>query len=99
MSSTGRPYGIIAEFTTAAGVLHAAQKVRDAGFSRWDVLQHDVRIATAVKVLGWIGMLTACAWVFWRAWRDRATLGEALSRDFTPGQAPRDRKNRRDTDA
>lgn len=31
--------------------------------------------------------------------RDRATLGEALSRDFTPGQAPRDEKNRHDTDA
>jgi len=38
-------------------------------------------------------------WLGARAWRDRATLGEALSRDFTPGQAPRDRKNRRDTDA
>lgn len=40
-------------------------------FTRWDVLQHDVEIATAVKVLGWTGMLAACAWVCWRAWRDR----------------------------
>ncbi len=39
------------------------------------------------------------AWVGARAWRDRATLGEALSRDFTPGRSSRDRKNRRDTDA
>lgn len=39
------------------------------------------------------------AWLGLRAWRDRATLGEALSRDFTPGQAPRDEKNRHDTDA
>jgi hypothetical protein len=39
------------------------------------------------------------AWLGLRAWRDRATLGEVLSRDFAPGQAPRDRKNRRDTDA
>jgi hypothetical protein len=39
------------------------------------------------------------AWLGLRAWRDRATLGEALSRDFAPGQEPRDRKNRRDTDA
>lgn len=38
-------------------------------------------------------------WLGRRAWRDRATLGEALSRDFTPGQAPRDEKNRHDTDA
>jgi hypothetical protein len=34
-----------------------------------------------------------------RAWRDRTTLGEALSRDFAPGQAPRDAKSRRDSDA
>ena len=27
----------MAEFTTAAGVLHAAEKVRDAGFRKWDV--------------------------------------------------------------
>jgi hypothetical protein len=32
-----RPYGIIAEFDTPASVLHAAEKVRDAGFRRWDV--------------------------------------------------------------
>jgi hypothetical protein len=30
-------YGIIAEFETAADVLHAAEKVREAGFHRWDV--------------------------------------------------------------
>ena len=38
-------------------------------------------------------------WLGLRAWRDRATLGEALSRYFAPGQAPRDAKNRRDDDA
>lgn len=32
-----RPYGIIAEFETAADILHAAERVRDAGFRRWDV--------------------------------------------------------------
>jgi hypothetical protein len=32
-----QPYGIVAEFETAADVLHAAEKVRDAGFRRWDV--------------------------------------------------------------
>jgi len=38
MSATGvRSYGILAEFTNAASVLHAAEKVRDAGFRRWDV--------------------------------------------------------------
>ena len=29
-------YGIIAEFDTPADILHAAKKVRDAGYSRWD---------------------------------------------------------------
>ena len=33
----GKPYGLIAEFDTPAAILHAAAKVRDAGFRRWDV--------------------------------------------------------------
>lgn len=31
------PYGIVAEFETAADILHAAEKVRDEGYRRWDV--------------------------------------------------------------
>jgi hypothetical protein len=30
-------YGLVAEFTTAADIMHAAEKVRDAGYRRWDV--------------------------------------------------------------
>jgi hypothetical protein len=30
-------YGVLAEFHTPAAVYHAAEKVRDAGFSKWDV--------------------------------------------------------------
>jgi hypothetical protein len=30
-------YGLMAEYETAAEILHAAEKVRDAGFRRWDV--------------------------------------------------------------
>ena len=37
MKSESHPYGLLAEFTTAADILHAAEKVRDAGFRRWDV--------------------------------------------------------------
>jgi hypothetical protein len=37
MSTPAKPYGMLAEFTTTASVLRAAQKVRDAGFRRWDV--------------------------------------------------------------
>jgi hypothetical protein len=40
-------------------------------FSRWHLLQHDVSIASTVKVMGWVGMIAACAWIFWRAWQDR----------------------------
>ena len=29
-------YGLLAEFTTPAGLYHACESVRDAGFSRWD---------------------------------------------------------------
>jgi len=30
-------YGLVAEFDSPAAVLHAAEKVRDAGYQRWDV--------------------------------------------------------------
>ncbi|MGH7953057.1 MAG: DUF3341 domain-containing protein [Limisphaerales bacterium] len=32
-----KPYGLIAEFDSPAAIMRAAEKVRDAGFSRWDV--------------------------------------------------------------
>ena len=35
--TASQPYGMIAEFTTSAAVLHAAEKVRNAGFRNWDV--------------------------------------------------------------
>lgn len=31
-------FGILAKFDTPADVMHAAEKVRDAGFKRWDVI-------------------------------------------------------------
>ena len=37
MNGNSKPYGLIAEFTNAAGIMHAAEKVRDAGFTHWDV--------------------------------------------------------------
>ena len=33
-----QPYGLIATFDTAAGVYHAAEKVRDAGYKNWDCI-------------------------------------------------------------
>lgn len=31
-------FGILAKFDTPADIMHAAEKVRDAGFKRWDVI-------------------------------------------------------------
>jgi len=39
--------------------------------SRWGLLQCDVQIATALRIGAWLGMLVICAWVSWRAWKDR----------------------------
>lgn len=33
-----KPFGLLAKFDTPADIMHAAEKVRDAGFKQWDVL-------------------------------------------------------------
>lgn len=40
-------------------------------FARWGVLQYDTRVASAVRLVGWVGIVLASAWVLWRGWRDR----------------------------
>jgi Protein of unknown function (DUF3341) len=58
-----KPYGIIAEFRTAADVMHAAEKVRDAGYRRWDVFTpfpvHGMDRAMGLKnsKVGWFAFL------------------------------------------
>ena len=37
MSTSAKIHGIMAEYTTPADAMHAAEKVRDAGFRKWDV--------------------------------------------------------------
>ena len=37
MAENPKIYGLIAEFENPADTMHAAEKVRDAGFRRWDV--------------------------------------------------------------
>ena len=37
MSNLAKVHGIMAEYTTPADAIHAAEKVRDAGFRKWDV--------------------------------------------------------------
>lgn len=34
--STSGPWGVLAEFESAHGIYHACEKVRDAGFQKWD---------------------------------------------------------------
>ncbi len=40
-------------------------------FARWGVLEYDTRIATALRLAGWLGIAAACAWLAWRCWQDR----------------------------
>ncbi len=59
------PYGIVAEFETAADILHAAEKVRDEGFRRWDVYTpfpvHGMDGAMGMKnsKVGWFAFIGA----------------------------------------
>lgn len=59
MAETPKVYGIIAEFKTQAAVMHAAEKVRDSGFRKWDVFTpfpiHGMDEAMGIKnsKVGW----------------------------------------------
>lgn len=63
MSDSGKPFGILAEFATPADALHAAEKVRDAGFKRWDVFTpfpiHGMDKAMGLKnsKVGWFSFI------------------------------------------
>lgn len=56
-------YGILAEYDTAADIMHAAEKVRDAGFRRWDVFTpypiHGMNQAMGLKnsKVGWFSFI------------------------------------------
>lgn len=63
MSANSRPYGILAEFDNTSSVLHAAEKVRNAGFRKWDVYTpfpiHGMDKAMGMKnsKVGWFAFL------------------------------------------
>jgi len=42
-------------------------------FGRLGVLDHDIQIAHAVRLIGWIGMVATVAWMLWRGLRDRSS--------------------------
>lgn len=47
-------------------------------FFRWNVLSYDHEIAAVVRALGWIGIVSAVAFVAFRAWKDRAARDTSL---------------------
>ena len=61
--SANRPYGLMAEFVNTSSVIHAAEKVRDAGFRKWDVFTpfpiHGMDKAMGLKnsKVGWFSFL------------------------------------------
>jgi hypothetical protein len=63
MAATPKVYGIIAEFDTPADAMHAAEKVRDQGFRKWDVFTpfpvHGMDKAMGMKnsIVGWFSFL------------------------------------------
>jgi hypothetical protein len=63
MSDTNKAYGLVAEFNTPADAMHAAEKVRDAGFTRWDVFTpfpiHGMDKAMGIKnsKVGWFAFI------------------------------------------
>lgn len=71
-------FGILAKFDTPADIMHAAEKVRDAGFKRWDVITpfpiHGMDGAMGIKrswvprftiVGGTIGFITGMGMIFY----------------------------------
>ncbi|MBE7501294.1 MAG: DUF3341 domain-containing protein [Verrucomicrobiales bacterium] len=67
MAEPAKPYGLLAEFETPADAMHAAERVRDAGFRRWDVFTpypvHGMDKAMGLKnsVVGWFSFLGGVA--------------------------------------
>ena len=63
MEATKKTYGLLAEFATPAEILRAAERVRDAGFRRWDVFTpfpvHGMNQAMGLKnsKVGWFAFL------------------------------------------
>jgi hypothetical protein len=63
MAQTPTPYAVMAEFETPADIMHAAEKVRDQGYTRWDVFTpfpiHGMDAAMGLKSskVGWFSFI------------------------------------------
>ena len=59
---SSKPYGLMAEFDTPGDLLRAAEKVRDAGYNRWDVFTpfpiHGMDKVMGLKnsLVGWVSL-------------------------------------------
>ena len=66
MATNGSKYGLLAEFDTPAAAMHAAAKVRDAGFKRWDVYTPfpvhgmDDAMGLGNSKVGWFTFILGC---------------------------------------
>jgi Protein of unknown function (DUF3341) len=66
MAAVPQTYGIIAEFETPAAIMHAAEKVRDSGFRKWDVFTpfpvHGMDKAMGLRNsrVGWFSFIGGC---------------------------------------
>jgi hypothetical protein len=76
-AAPSRPLLYLAEYETPADVMHAAEKVRDAGYEKWDVHTpfpvHGMDRAMGMRdsAVGWIVLvmgLTGCASAFLLMW-------------------------------
>ena len=78
MAESSKPYGLIAEFDTPHAAMHAAEKVRDSGFQKWDVFTpfpvHGMDKAMGMKnsKVGWfcfvggvIGYVSCMLMIWW----------------------------------
>jgi hypothetical protein len=48
-----------------------------AMFSSLGVLEHDTHIASVVRMVGWIGMISVTGWLAWRGLRRQQEVGDA----------------------
>lgn len=71
-------YGVMAEFTNPATLTHAAEKVRDAGYTKWDVYSpfpvHGMEDAMGMKptrlplIVAILGLTGACIGFLFQMW-------------------------------
>jgi hypothetical protein len=47
-------------------------------FSSWGLLEYDIRLAQAVRLVGWLGMLGTAGWFAWRGYRTSRDSAKAL---------------------